>query len=135
MRREGIEKRADPLPCGLDGSFCSLSQQVLKLGEDLFDWIKVRAVGWEKQEPRALSPYRGPDGRLFMAGEVIQDDNVAGSKSRAELFFDPCGEAGGIDRLIEDEGCINPITAQCGDEGHRLPVAIRHLGVKPLTNG
>ena len=44
------------------------------------------------------------------------------------------GEAGGVDRLIKGEGRINPVAAQRGDEGLRLPVAVRHLGMEPLSN-
>lgn len=107
---------------------------MLEFGEDLLDRIEIGAVGREEQEPCASGPDRGPDGGLLVAGEVVHDDDVAGRECRAELFFDPCREAGGIYRLIEDEGRIDPVAAQCGDEGHRLPVAIRRLGVEPLAD-
>src|SRR3546814_13143688 len=50
------------------------------------------------------------------------------------LLLDPPGEARPIDRLVEHEGRIDPVAAQGGDEGHRLPVPVRHLGVEPLAD-
>ena len=70
-----------------------------------------------------------------MAGEVVHHDDVTWPQCRAELLLDPCCEAGGVDRLIEDELRIDPVAAQGGDEGHRLPVTIRDLGVELLASG
>ena len=69
-----------------------------------------------------------------MAGEVVHDDDVARPKCWTQLLLDPRDEADRVDRLIEDEGSLDPIAAQCGDEGHGLPVSIGHLGMKPLTH-
>ena len=107
---------------------------MLEFGEDLLDRIEIGAVGRQEQEARASGPDRGPDGRSLVAGEVVHDDDVAWSQCRAELFFDPCAEAGGVDRLIEHERRIDPVVAQRSDEGHRLPVTIGHLGVEPLAD-
>ncbi len=135
MWREGIEEGPDALRCCFDGSLCGFSEQVFQLGEDLFDRIEVRAVGRQEQQARTSGPDRVPDGGLLVAGQVVEDDNVAGRERGAELLFDPLGKAGAIDRLIEDKGCVDPVAAQGGDEGHRLPVAIGHFCVKPLTFG
>ena len=117
------------------GSFGGFAQQVFELGEDLFDRIQVRAIGWEEQEACASCPDGGADGGILVAGEVVQDDDVAGRKRRAELLLDPGGEAFTVDRLIEDAGRVDPVAAQRGDEGHRLPMAIGHLGMKSLAFG
>jgi len=135
MRREGIKQGTDAPPCCFDGSFCGFPEQVFQLGEDLLDWIEVWAVGRQEQQARTSRPDCSSDGRLLVAGEVVEDDDVARPQRGAELLLDPLGEAGAIDRLIEGERCVDPVAAQGGDEGHRLPVAIRHLCVKPLTFG
>ena len=135
MRREGVEQRADALPRRFDGSFGGFAEQVLELGEDLLDRVEIRAVGRKEQQPRASGPDGGPDGGLFVTGEVVEDDNVIWPQRRAELLFDPLGEGRAIDRLIEHERRIDPVAAQRGDEGHRLPVPVRHLGVEPLAPG
>ena len=135
MGREGIEQGTDAPPRCFDGSFCGFPEQVFQLGEDLLDRIEVWAVGRQEQQARASGPDYVPDSGLLVAGQVVEDDDVAGRERGAELLFDPLGEAVAIDRLIEDEGCVDPVAAQGGDEGHRLPVAIGHFCVKPLTVG
>lgn len=134
MWREGIEQGADAPPCCLDRPLSCLAQEMLELGEDLLDRIEVGTVWREEQEAGASGSDRGPDGRFLMAGEIVHDDDVAGAECRAELLHDPSGEAGGVDRLIEHERRIDPVAAKRGDEGHRLPVAIRHLGVEALSD-
>lgn len=108
---------------------------MLELGEDLLDRIEVWAVGWQEQQARASGPDRVSDSGFLVAGQVVEDDDVAGRERGAELLLYPLREAGAVYRLIEDKGCVDPVAAQCGDEGHRLPVAIGHFCVKPLTFG
>ncbi len=122
------------MPCCLLGSLGGFAEQVLELGEDLFDGVEVGTVWREEEEARASGPDGVSDCGLFVAGEVVHDDDVAWPQCWAKLFLDPCGEAGGVDRLIEDEGSIDPVAAQGGDEGHRLPVAIGRLGMEPLAD-
>lgn len=71
---------------------------------------------------------------VFMAGEIVEDDDVARLQHWAELVFDPLGKARAIDWLIEHEGRVDPVTAARRDKGHRLPMAVMHLGVEPLAN-
>ena len=78
-------------------------------------------------------PDRSPDGGLRVAGQVIEDDNVACAKRWTELLLDPLRESRAIDRLIEDEARVDLVAAQGGDESHRLPMAIRHFGMEPLA--
>jgi len=115
---------------------------MLKLGEHLLDRVEVGPVWRQEQEACTPGPDRSPDGGLLVAGQVIEDDNVACAKRWTELLLDPLRERRAIDRLIEDEaidrliedeGRVDPVAAQGGDEGHRLPVTIRHFGMEPLT--
>ena len=131
---ECIEQGTDAAPCCFDGSFCSLSHEMFELGKDLLNRIEVGAVGRQEQQPGTSGPDRGANGWFLVAGEIVHDDDVSGHECWAELFFDPCGEAGGVDRLIEHEGRIDPIAAEGGDEGHRFPVAVGHLGMEPLSD-
>ena len=113
----------------------ALRNRCLSFGEDLFDRIEVGAVGWQEQKVCPSGPDGGPDGGLLVAGEVVEDDDVTWPQRRAELLLDPLGEARAIDRLIEHEGRVDPVAAQGGDEGHRFPVTIGHLGMEPLAFG
>ena len=69
-----------------------------------------------------------------MAGEIVHDDDVAGRERGTQLLLDPSRERGGVNRLIEDKGRVDPVAAQGSDEGHRLPMAKRHLGMKPFAD-
>ena len=131
---ECIEQCTDAAPCCFDGSFCGLSQEMFELGKDLLNRIEVGAIGRQEQQPGTSGPDRGANGRFLVAGEIVHDDDVAGHERRTEMFFDPCGEAGGVDRLIEHEGRIDPVAAEGCDEGHRFPVAVGHLGMEPLSD-
>lgn len=135
VRREGVEERSDAPPCFFVGSFGGFAEQVFELGEDLLDWVQVRAVGRQEQQASALGADGGADGWVLVAGEVVEDDDIASAECRAQFFLDPLGEGCAIDRLIEDERRVDPVAAQSGDERHRLPVAVRHLGVEALSLG
>ena len=39
----------------------------------------------------------------------------------------------GVDRTIEQPGCLDTIVAQRADEGHGLPMSIWHMGDQPLA--
>ena len=130
-----LEKAADTAPHAVDGAFFSLAKQDFELGEDLLDRIEVGAVGRQEQEAGASGPDYGPHGGLLVAGEVVHDDDITRAKRRAQFLLDPLGEGRPVDRLIEHERRIDPVAAQGGNEGHRLPVAIRHLGMEPLASG
>ena len=108
---------------------------MFEFGEDLLDRIEVGAVWRQEQKARTFGPDSGPDGGLLVAGEVVEDDDVTFAERRAQLLLDPLGKARTIDRLIEHEGRVDPVAAQGGDECHRFPVAIGHLGMEPLTSG
>ena len=101
----------------------------------MFDWVEIGAVRREEQEARASGPDGDPDGGLFVAGEIVQDDDVAGAERRTELLLDPLRKSCAIDRLIEDERRVDPVAVQSSNEGHGFPVTIGHLGLKPLALG
>lgn len=63
-----------------------------------------------------------------MAAEVVHDDDVARVERRHEALLDPCGEALAVDRPIEDARRVDPIMAECCEEGQRAPFAERGAG-------
>ena len=58
----------------------------------------------------------------------IHDDDVAGRERRRQELFDIGQEACAVDRPIEDEGRIDPIATERGQEGQRSPTALRCHG-------
>lgn len=63
-----------------------------------------------------------------MRRSVIEDDNVARHQGRQKELLDPRREQGAVDRAIQDQGSHDAVMAQAGQEGERLPVAMRNLG-------
>src|SRR5512134_540766 len=57
----------------------------LELGEGHFDWVQVRAVWRQEEEPGAALPEDGLGLFAFMRREVVEDDGVAGLQHRGEL--------------------------------------------------
>lgn len=70
-----------------------------------------------------------------MTAQVVHDNDVAGRECWHEELLDIVGEALAVDGLIEHARGINPVVAEGCEEGHRAPMAIRHFGLKPLTDG
>ena len=116
------------------GPFGGFAHEVLELGEDLLDRIEVGAIGRQEQEPGADAADRFSDGRSLVAREVVHDDDIAWRERRNEALFDIVGEALAVDRLIEHARCVDAVAAQRREEGHRTPVAIRDLGMKPFAD-
>ena len=108
---------------------------MLELGEHLFDRVQVRRVWWQVEQLCLGCADRLTDGGAFVAGQIIHDHDVAWCQCGHEELLDPFGEAGSIDRLIENARSIDPVAAQGGDERHSPPVAIGHLGMEPLALG
>ncbi len=124
---------ADALPACFDGSFLGLSQHVLEFGEDLFDRVQVRTVGWQDEEPCACSPDGCSDGFCLVAAEIVHDDEVPGLQGRDEELFDVAQEALAIDLAVKHARSGDGFLAKSREEGQRLPVAVRNIGIETLA--
>jgi len=69
-----------------------------------------------------------------VATEVVHDDDVAGRKGRNEELLDPGCEAQAVDWSIEDAWRIDPVMAQCCQEGQRAPFAERSASEQLVTS-
>src|ERR1700730_9878398 len=127
-----IKERTDLAPGRLDGALCGLAQQVLELGEDLLNGGEIRAVRREEEEPCAGGSDQIANGRAFVRAEIVEDHDIPRLQSCDQYFFDIKTEALGVDRAVEDPWRVDTVMPKGGQEGHRLPMAIRHLGVEPL---
>jgi len=93
-----------------------------ELGEGHFDGIEVGAVGWQEQEPCASSFEDGLGLLAFVAGEVIQDDDVTRLKCRRELRLHIGFEDFPVHRAVDDPGHTQTVAPQRRNERLRLPM-------------
>jgi hypothetical protein len=75
--REEAQRRRDQGADLIERTRTSRSEERLQFGEGELDRIEVRAVGREKAEMRADRFDRGADVRLFVDGEIVEDDHIA----------------------------------------------------------
>ena len=118
---------------GFDGSFGSLSQERLQFRKGHLDRVQVGRVARQETQFGALGLDRFPDFRALVRGEIVDQDDVAKRKRRNEHRFDISEETFAIDRAVEDEGGGDAIMAKRGHESRRLPMPMRHFGIKPLA--
>jgi hypothetical protein len=120
VRWEEVEQFTDLAPGRLDFARLGVAQQVLQLGEDLFDGLEVGAVWRQEDEVSAF----GADG--IAAALPLWLPRLSRWRCRPwpgwgrENLLDIDGEELTIDGTIDHASCADPIVAQRGDEGHRL---------------
>ena len=125
------EDLTDGLADGLDGSRSCFSQQVLELGEDLFDGVQVGRVFRQEDQFGAGRADELAHDLAFVAAEIVHDHDVAGHQGGDENLRDINLETLAVDRAFEQPWGVDPVMAQCSQEGRGVPMAMRNLGVKP----
>ncbi len=65
--------------------------------------------------------------------EIIEDDDVAGIEDRSELGFDVSLKRRSVHGAADDPWRDDPVAAQPGDEGLRMPFAEGRLRLEPLS--
>ena len=88
----------------------------LEFGEGHFDRVEVRAVRRQEQEPSSTLLKERLGFCAFVAGEVVQDHNVARMQCWGEL---------GLDVGVED---LTVALSRCGAKNARKPVLRLSLG-------
>lgn len=123
-----VKQLADFHPSLFVGSLCSFSQEMLELGKDLFDGVKVGRIWRQKQQFCANAADSLANGRPLMAAEIIHDDDIACGQCRHKALLDIGGENIAVHGTVDHLRGIDPIMAQRGNEGHRFPMAIGRMG-------
>src|SRR3954453_13416484 len=72
-----IANVADGLPERIERSGLSFAQVRFDLGEGLLNWVQVRTVGRQEQEPGASLLQALRDFLAFMRRQVVEDHHVA----------------------------------------------------------
>ena len=68
-----------------------------------------------------------------MTAEIVHDHDVTGTKRRQKNLLDVETKALAIDRPLNEPRRIDPIMAQCRQESHGLPTAVRNFGGQPVS--
>lgn len=82
---------------------------------------------------RTGQPYGLANCLPLVAAEIVQHDDIAGLQSRHQRLLDPGTEPLSIDRPVEQEGRLDAINAQCGEEGIGPPAPVRGLADQPCA--
>jgi hypothetical protein len=112
--REVCEGLSDRLYESVKSSGGGFAEGCFELGEGLFDWIEIGAVGRQVAKRRAGSLDRFFDAGDFVTGEIIHDDDIARAQGRDEKMLDISQEACSIYRPIKDTGRGDLILAKRG---------------------
>ena len=78
------DRDADCFDCSRGG----FSQQMLELGEDLFDRVQVGRVFWQEEELGAGGADERPHRLAFVTTEIVHDDDVTLAQRGQEDLLD-----------------------------------------------
>jgi hypothetical protein len=70
-------------------------------------------------------------GLVLVRAEIVEHDNVAGLQRGGQGLLGISGEDCAVDRPVDDQGSLDPVVAERGDKGERLPVACRCRSESP----
>src|SRR5450631_3936673 len=105
----------------IEGAGRGPAQMGLEFGEGQLDGIEIGTV---RRQVAHLGPTGGdqlPDARHLMGGEVVEDDDVAGTQFGTENVLEVSGENLGIDRPLDEERRGDSFPAQGGNKSRALP--------------
>ena len=92
----------DELADLIEGARSAARRNAFSLANTCSMGLKSGTVGRQKADARADRFDRGADLRLFVHGEVVEDDDIAGPQRRHQHLLDVRQEARVVDRPIED---------------------------------
>jgi len=122
-RCEEAERDGDEVADLIEGAWPRGTQERFQFGEGEFNRIEVRAVGRQKPELGTRRLDRLTHLRLFVSGEVVEDDHVAAPQGRRKDLFDVREKRRVIDRPIEHRRRPQPLESQRRDNRVHLPMA------------
>ena len=131
-RGEGVERLAEGVPEGRDGSLGGGSQQGLELGEDLLDRVQIGRVRWQIEQVCATGLDGFTHASHLVRAAVVHDHDVARSERRGQSPLDIGANTFAVDGTVEDARCGDPVMTQRREEGARLPVAMGYGGHQAL---
>jgi hypothetical protein len=122
---EVIEQRSDASPGGFDGSLVGFAHESLEFRKHHLDRVEVWAVRRQEEHVRPSIPDSFAGRCAFVAAQIVEDDDIAWCEGGHQCLLDPGGEDAAIDGTLEHKRRDDPVVAQPGEEGQRLPMAMR----------
>ena len=83
-----FEDSADAVPQGIDCSFFGGFEMGLQFGEEVFDGIEIRRIGWQEEQMRTPFRDRIADRHRLVAAKVIHDNGITGPEFWCETLSD-----------------------------------------------
>src|SRR5690348_722195 len=105
----------------------------LELGEGVFDGIEVGAVGRQIEQPCACRFDGLANACDLVGGQIVHDDDVAGTQGRCQHLLAPGSKDLAIHRPVEQHRGDEAVEGQAADEGDGLPVPVRDGGAAALA--
>jgi len=133
LMRIEVTDGADGFPEFLNGACAGASEMGLELGEGHLDGVEVGAVGGQKKEPGSFFFEDGFGLFAFVAGQVVEDDDVARSQGGGKLSLDIGFEENLVHGALDGPGGGEAIAPQGGDESLGAPMAEWRFGLEPLA--
>ena len=130
---KGFDEFADQLYERRHGAGGAFAQCRLQLGECHFDGIEVWRIGGQIAHRGAGGAERLGDSDNLVGAQIIHEEDVVLVQCRHENLFDIGKERWPIHGAVDDIGRGQTIDAQGGNQGQRLPVAVRHVRDKALA--
>lgn len=128
--REEADRHGDEIAYVVKGSGTCGSDEGLQLREGQFDRIEIRAVGRQEAELRADGCDRRAHRRLFVDGEIVEHDHIAGAERGHQDLLDVGEKRGIVDRSVEDGRGGEAVEAQRRNDGVRLPMTAGRVVAK-----
>jgi hypothetical protein len=124
---ESYEGGANDVAHGVEGARSGRTQDRFEFREAEFDRVEVRTVRRQKPQRRTDASDGAPNVVATMRAEVVENDEVAGPERGHEDLFDIGEKAVVIHGPIDHARCGQALEAQGGDEGARMPAAVRRV--------
>jgi len=129
--REEPESRSHQFADVVERAWTRGAEERLQFGEGLFDRIEVGTVGREKAQERTGLLNRRAHLGLFVSGEIVEHDDIAGAQRGHQDLVDVGAERVIVDRAIEHRRRGQRRGAERRDHGVGLPVAARRVIPNP----
>ena len=133
LRGVGSEQLTDGGDKGFERARRRFAQEVLQLGEDLFDRVQIGRIFGKKEQLGARCSDRPANGFSLVAAKIVHHHEVTSSKRGHKHLLDISFEAFAVDRTLEHKRRLDAIMPKGGHEGQGFPMAVRNFGHEPCA--